>query len=69
MNDDIYGISENGLVVTRYANFSRGRDLVKSVLTEAVVSYEIRQFASVINFQNKAIFVTGGQHKRKKHDG
>ena len=42
VNDDIYGISENGLVVTRYANVSRGMDMVKTVLTEAVVSYEIR---------------------------
>ena len=61
INDSIYCVAENHLVVTRYANLSKGQNKrMKTQLSEYAEDEESRLFASVINFQNKALILTGG---------
>ena len=68
INNDLYSVAETGLAVTKYANLSQGSSMVKTLLSEPLMNQEGRVYACVINFQNKALYVTGGQHRRKRHD-
>ena len=45
-----------------YTNLSNGEDMVKTQLSNAIAcTAEMCIFASMLNFQNKAILMTGGQ--------